>query len=334
MGIIFNEIVELIKNARYDALKAVNKQLIDLYWKVGEHVSQRVANEGWGKGTIMELSKYISIQEPNITGFSPQNIWRMKQFYKTYNTFPKLSPLVRELSWTNNLLILSKSTSIEEKEFYLRLTFHEKYSKRELSRQIDSCYYERTILSALETENKNLLAVLKENHPNASSYFKDIYMFDFLNLPEDHSEFQLKKGIINNLKSFLLEIGKDFSFVGEEYQLQVGNQDFYLDLLFYHQELCCLVAFELKIDDFKPEYLGKLNFYLEALDLNVKKPHEKPSVGVLLCKSKDSDIVEYALSRSLSPALIAEYTTKLIDKKLLQFKLNEFYDIADQLEIN
>jgi predicted nuclease of restriction endonuclease-like (RecB) superfamily len=190
-------------------------------------------------------------------------------------------------------------------------------------------FFERNIL----TEAK-LSTVLREIHPQANNYFKDTYILDFLNLAEEHTEFQLKKGIVNNLKTFLMEIGKDFTFVGEEYPLQVGSKDFYVDLLFYHRELCCLVAFELKIDDFKPEYLGKLNFYLEALDRDVKKVHEKPTVGILLCKSKENDIVEYALSRSLSPALVAEYNTKLIDKKLLERKLKEFYDNAEDRNQN
>ena len=326
----FNDVLEIIRKARYNALKTVNKHLIDLYWNVCEYVSKKVENDGWGKGTVNELSEFILNNEPTIKGFSSQNIWRMKQFYECYNDFPNLSTLLREINWSSNLHILSKTKSIEEKEYYIKLALKENYSVRELERQIDSSYYERAILSTPLREIKNLSTVLTEIHPNANNYFKDTYILDFLNLPESHSELQLKKGIVHNLKAFLLEIGKDFTFVGEEYQLQVGNKDFFIDLLFYHRELCCLVAFELKIDDFKPEYLGKLNFYLEALDRDVKKEQEKPSVGVLLCKSKDSDVVEYALSRSLSPTLISEYSTKLIDKKLLQAKLNEFYELAEE----
>lgn len=325
----FNEIIELIRKARINALKSVNKQLIDLYWNVGEYISRKIEQEEWGKNTVEELSYYIIQNEPEIKGFSPRNIWRMKQFYDTYRDYPILSTLLTEISWSANLNILSKTKSIEEKEFYIKLAIKENYSVRELERQIDSGYYERAILATTSQDNKILSTVLREIHPQTSNYFKDTYVLDFLNLPDVHSEFQLKKAISNNLKSFILEIGKDFTFVGEEFQLQVGKKDFYIDLLFFHRELCCLVAFELKIDEFKPEYLGKLNFYLEALDRDVKKTHEKPSIGVLLCKSKDSDVVEYAMSRNLSPTLVAEYYTKLIDKKLLQAKLQEFYELAE-----
>lgn len=158
--------------------------------------------------------------------------------------------------------------------------------------------------------------------------FRDSYVLEFLNLPEKFYEKDLQKAIIHNLKKFILEFGKDFIFIGEEYKLQVGNNDYYIDLLFYNRELSCLVAFELKIDDFKPEYLGKLNFYLEALDKDVKKPHENPSVGIILCKSKDDDVVEYALNRNLSPALVAQYETKLLDKKLMQQKLHEIFELS------
>jgi hypothetical protein len=173
-------------------------------------------------------------------------------------------------------------------------------------------------------------AALTQLHPTANQVFKDTYLFDFLSLPESHAESDLQKGLVANLKNFLLELGRDFSFIGEEFQIQVGNKDFYVDLLFFHRDLSCLVAFELKINDFKPEYLGKMAFYLEALDRDVRKEHEKPSVGVLLCKSKDDEVVEYALSRTLSPALVSEYQTRLPDKNMLRQKLHEFYELAYQ----
>jgi predicted nuclease of restriction endonuclease-like (RecB) superfamily len=224
------------------------------------------------------------------------------------------------------MLILGKCRSAEEREFYLQLSLKEKYASRELERQIDSALFERTILTPPKVS-----AVLRQLYPLATQVFRDTYLFDFLNLPEGHSESDLQKGLVSNLKKFLLELGRDFCFIGERFQLQVGGKDFYLDLLFYHRGLECLVDFELKIDDFKPEYLGKMEFYLEALDRDIKKPNEKPSVGVLLCKSKDEEIVEYALSRTLSPTLIAEYETALPDKQLLQQKLHEFYELQTEL---
>ena len=247
----------------------------------------------------------------------------MKQFYEAYHTNPKLSPLVREISWTNNMIILSKSKSEEERGFYIRLSIKEKLSKRELERQMDSAIFERVILS-----EEKLSPVVREIHPTANQAFKDNYILDFLSLPKTFSEKNLRKSIIKNLKNFILEFGKDFAFVGEEYRIQVGKKDFYIDLVFYHRDLQCLVAIDLKITDFKPEYLGKMEFYLEALDRDIKKEHEKPSVGLILCKSKDSKIVEYALNRSISPTLISQYETKLIDKKLLESKLDEFFELG------
>lgn len=319
----FHHIVELIQRAKMRAFHAVNTEIISLYWNIGQAISRKIQSDGWGKATVQSLSDYIAKKEPHATGFSAQNLWRMRQFYEAYRGQKKLSPLVRELSWTHNLLILGKCQSIEECEFYLRICTRERWGKRGLERQIDSALYERTKLS-----KPKLSPVVREIHPNAEDVFKDSYLVDFLELSDDHSEGDLHHGLVNNLKRFLIELGRDFCFVGSEYPIQVGKKDFSIDLLFFNRSLNCLVAIELKIDDFKPEYFGKLEFYLEALDRKIRKPHERPSVGVLLCKSKDMEVVEYALNRALSPALIAEYQTKLIDKKLLRRKLHEFYERA------
>lgn len=203
-------------------------------------------------------------------------------------------------------------------EFYLIIVKQENYSKRELDRQISSSLFERTMIA-----NTKLSPTVRERNSDFSNTFKDSYVFEFLNLPDTHSEGDLQHGLVRQMKNFILELGKDFLFIGEEYKLQVGNGDFFIDLLFYHRGLQCLVAFELKADKFKPDHLGQLNFYLEALDRDVKRPNENPSIGVLLCKDKDSEVVEYALSRSLSPTMVSEYKTQLPDKKLLQQKLRE-----------
>ncbi len=323
----FTEIQQLINRAKAKAFNAVNTELISLYWEIGKYISNKIANQEWGKGIVKNLSDYLTKNEPEIKGFSSQNLWRMKQFYEAYHTNPKLSPLVREISWTNNMIILSKSKTDEEREFYIRLSIKERLSKRELERQMDSAVFERVILS-----EEKLSPVVREIHPSANQTFKDNYILDFLSLPKKFSEKNLRKSIIQNLKNFILEFGKDFAFVGEEYRIQVGKKDFYIDLVFYHRDLQCLVAIDLKITDFKPEYLGKMEFYLEALDRDVKKEHEKPSVGLILCKSKDSKIVEYALNRSVSPTLISQYETKLIDKKLLENKLDEFFELGENNE--
>jgi predicted nuclease of restriction endonuclease-like (RecB) superfamily len=249
----------------------------------------------------------------------------MSQFFQTYRDQPKLSPLVTELSWTHNLLIMSRSKRDEEREFYLRLCIREKWGKRELERQLAGALFERTVLSPTK-----LSAPLRELHPDAATVFKDSYLVEFADLPGNHSEKDLQHGLIENLKQFLVELGRDFCFVGSQYPLQVGGRDFAIDLIFFNRALNALVAIELKIDAFQPEYLGKLEFYLEALDRDVRKPHERPSIGVLLCATKDHEVVEYALSRAMSPALVAEYQTHLPDKKLLQAKLHEFYELAEQ----
>ena len=316
----FAEVHSLIRQAKAKIYHTINTDLIELYWQIGAYVYQKIKDSEWGKSVVQDLSNFINKNEPDLKGFSAQNIWRMRQFYEAYYKNEKLSALLREISWTNNLLILSKSESTEEREFYIRLAKQEMYSSRELERQIDSGLYERTV-----TAGKNISAVLREIHPKAEQNLRDKYVVDFLSLPKIHSEQDLRKAIILNLKDFILEFGKDFTFVGEEYRLQVGNKDFYVDLLFYHRDLQCLVAFDLKITDFKPEYMGKMEFYLEALDKNVKKTHEKPSLGIILCKNHDSQVVQYALNRTVSPAMIAKYQTILPNKNLLEQKLEEFY---------
>jgi predicted nuclease of restriction endonuclease-like (RecB) superfamily len=231
------------------------------------------------------------------------------------------STVLVKISWTHHLIIMSRCKTEEEREFYIRLSIKENYSKRELDRQISAGLFERTMLG-----NAKLSLTMKEIGFNAINCFKDNYVFEFIGLPESHSENDLQKGLMSDFKRFILEIGKDFLFVGEEYRVQVGNSDFYIDLLFYHRDLQCLIAFELKADKFKPEHLGQLNFYLEALDRDIRKPHENPSIGILLCKDKDDAVVEYALSRSLSPTLVSKYQTQLPDKRMLQRKLNELFD--------
>jgi predicted nuclease of restriction endonuclease-like (RecB) superfamily len=316
----FSEVVNLIKSARQQAFQTVNTTLIELYWQVGAYISRKIENAEWGDRVVEQLAAYIAHTQPGLRGFTRPNLFRMRQFYETYRNDGKVSALLRQLSWTHNLIILSQSKREEEREFYLRLAIEEKWSTRELERQFQTALFERTVLHPPKVS-----AVLTQIHPEAMSIFKDSYLVEFLELPEGHDESDLHKGLLHRLKEFLIELGRDFCFVGSEFPVQVGNRDFALDLLFFHRGLNCLVAIELKVGRFEPEYLGKLGFYLEALDRNVKKAHENPAIGVLLCASKDAEVVEYALSRSLSPAMIAEYQTQLPDKKLLQAKLHEFY---------
>ncbi|MDH6310306.1 putative nuclease of restriction endonuclease-like (RecB) superfamily [Dysgonomonas sp. PFB1-18] len=317
----FSEIVLMIRQAQYNAMKTVNAEMINLYWNVGEYISKQLDSSKWGESVVKELAVYLSKHEPDLKGFSDKNLWRMKQFYETYKDYPKLSTLLREISWSHNLAIFSRCKTVEEREFYLNISKKESYSFRELDRQISSGLFERTMIG-----NAKLSTVLREIHPDITNSFKDSYILEFLGLPESHNESELQKGLISQMRNFILELGKDFLFVGEEYRVQVGNSDFYIDLLFFHRGLQCLIAFELKADKFKPEHLGQLNFYLEALDRDVKKPNENPSIGILLCKDKDTEVVEYALSRYLSPTMVSEYKTQLPDKKILQRKLHELFD--------
>ena len=318
----YGEIISIIERARENAFHAVNRELISMYLEIGKYVSEKVKSAGWGKSVVADFSKFIQSHYLGIRGFSPQNIWRMKQFYEIYDGNEKLSTLSREISWSNNVLIMMGAKSDEAREFYLLLTQKNNYSARELERQMDSMLFERTMIS----DEKNKLFFTK--NPGLTA-LRDSYILEFLDIPESHREKELRKAIIANLRDFILEFGKDFTFVGDEYRVQVGNTDFNIDLLFYNRELSCLVAIELKVKKFKPEYLGQLEFYLEALDRDVKKPNENPSVGLILCAGKDDAVVEYALSRSMSPALVADYQLHLPNKALLENKLRELKELAE-----
>ena len=317
----FDEIISIIDKARIRSLKAVNAELIQMYWNVGEYLSQLCESSNFGDNIIDEVAAYIAQANPGIKGFNRRGLYRMKQFFETYRNDEFVTPLVTQVSWTNHLLIMSGSKSKEERHFYMQLCVNEHYSKRELERQIDSSYYERYMLSSNKPIPENV------SH-NVRKSILDTYVLEFLDLPEQFSENNLRKAILENLKQFILEFGKDFTFVGEEYRVQIGGQDFYIDLLFYNRILSCLVPIELKIGKFKPEHIGQINFYLEALDRDVKKPNENPSVGVILCASKDDAVVEYALSRSMSPTLVSDYTLCLPDKEVLQNKLRELTELA------
>ena len=366
--ISFSVLQEAIRQARYNALRAVNAELVNLYWQVGAFVSKQLAQSQWGDKTVLLLADFLQKQDPALKGFDRKSIYRMVQFYESYHSTTIVSspgtqlqsiqnqtPLIvaapgRQLekqdenefvatlwrqineedirhtllvkaNWSIHKILMARTKLEEEREFYLRMCLKENYSVRELDRQISAGLFERVMIG-----NKKLSPTLKEMHPNIFNNFKDSYVFEFLNLPEPHSESELQKGLIKQMKAFILELGKDFLFIGDEHKVQVGNRDFAIDLLFYHRGLQCLVAFELKKEKFEPEHLGKLNFYLEALDRDVKKENENPSIGILLCKDKDSEVVEYALSRSLSPTMIAEYRMQLPDKKLLQQKLHELFE--------
>ncbi len=313
-------LIQIIDESRQNALKKVNEELINMYWRVGEFLSKESEQAAFGDAYIDGIASEIQEAFPGIKGFNRRGLYRMKKFYETYKDNEIVTPLVTQISWTNHLLIMSGCKTDEEREFYIRLCIKENYSKRQLERQLDSGYYERYMLST-DVLLPESVKKLGENP------FLDSYVMEFLDLPNEYHENDLRKALIRNMKDFILELGKDFTFIDEEYKVQVGGDDFRIDLLFYHRGLQCLVAMELKIGKFKPEYISKMDFYLEALDRQVKKDNENPSVGLLLCASKNDEVVEYAMSRTMSPMLVSQYQLQLPDKAILEKKLQQLVNI-------
>lgn len=320
---VSRHILDMADASRQQVLSHANRELIMLYYNVGKYLTEISAKYKWGDGYIDNIAGSIAVANPSIKGFDRRNLYRMKQFYLTHPDPEFVVTLSSQLSWSSNVLIMSRSKSSEEREFYTHLAIRERYSVRELRRQMDSAYYERAMLSSKKLEPIPVPSQIKD-------VFMDTYVLDFLDMPNDYSEDDLQQAIVNNLRDFILEFGKDFTFVGQKYKLKVGNHDYFLDLLFFHRGLTCLVNIELKIGEFKPEYMGKMQLYLEALDRDVKKPYENPSVGIILCASKDDEVVEYAMSRTMSPTLVAQYQLTLPDKSILEQKLREYVDLAER----
>jgi predicted nuclease of restriction endonuclease-like (RecB) superfamily len=317
----FAEVIALVDAARRRAYQAVNTELVAHYWELGEYISRKIASAEWGDGIVEELADDLARRYSGVRGYARPNLFRMRQFYEAYRSSQKVSPLVRQLPWTHHLIILSQARPVETREFYILAAIKERWSKRELERQIRSGAVLREAQGA-----KKVSPAVRQVHPDAVDEFKNAYNVEFLGLAADHTEADLHGALLRNLGRFLTELGRDFCFVGSQYPVQVGNQDFAIDLVFFHRGLRCLVAFELKVDKFKPADLGQLSFYVEALDRDIKKRHERPSIGVLLCATKDDEVVEYALARTTSPTLVAEYQTLLPPKELLRAKLHELYE--------
>lgn len=269
------------------------------------------------QGVVKTLSQDLQKEFPDMKGFSSRNLWEMKKIYETYKDNHILQPLVAELAWSHNLIIVHQTDTFEEKEFYLKNCIHEHWSRRELERQINSSLFERFMLSR---KTDKLVPHSKEK--NLLHHFRDEYVFDFLGLQDGFAEQDLRQSIVNNLKEFFLEFGRYLTFVGQEYRITVGNEDYKVDLLFYHRMYRCLVAVELKIGRFRPEYAGKMQFYLDALDEKMKLDEENPSVGLVLCKSKDDEVVRISISKAATSIKVATYKTKIIDRKLLKIKLH------------
>ncbi len=303
------QVKERILSAQYEALKKVNKELIGLYWDIGNMIVDRQKKEGWGKSIVETLAADLQKEFSGIQGFSAQNLWRMKQFFQTYSGNAKLSPLVREIGWTHNIIILMSCKDDLEREFYIRMTKRMGWSKNVLIHQIENKTYEKTALNQTNF-GKTLPPKIKDQ---AKLAVKDEYFFDFLELGEQHGELELERAIVARVNRFLIEMGGVFAFMGNQYRIEVEGSEYFIDILLYHRVLRCLVALELKIGDFKPEFVGKMQFYLAALDAEMKEKHENPSIGIIVCKEKKRTIVEYALKESNKPIAVAQYkvTTKL-----------------------
>ncbi len=317
---ILENIIEHIEQSKFRAFSEVNKALLQAYWNIGKELNE---NAAYGKSVVEKLSMDLRLRYPDVRGYSERNLWNMKQFYETYE---KLQPVVAELlfkiSWTNHVIILNKTSSNEEKQFYVELCVKEKWSKRELDRQIDSSLFERYMLA--DKPERVTALIPKHESTDVAKHFKDEYMMEFLNMKKDYSEQELEKAILDNLRDFFLEFGRSFTFVGSQYAIDIGGRENRIDLLFFHRELKCLVAVDLKIDEFKADYVGQMQKYLAALDEKIRLPDEKESVGLILCKSKNHEEVWFALAKSLSPIKVATYKTKLPDKNLILKRLKQF----------
>jgi len=302
-GRLLENVKGRIRQARYEALRTVNKELISLYWDIGAMIISRQEGRSWGKSVVKKLAEDLQKEFPGIRGFSTQNLWYMRQFYLSYENDQKLQPLVGEISWSKNLVIMSKCKGDLEREFYIRVTRKFGWTKSVLIHQIENMSYEKTLLG-----QTNFAGTLPDEILNqAKLVVKDEYTFDFLELGEEHSERQLEKRLISKVELFLQEMGNLFCFVGSQFRLEVSSREFFIDILLYHRRLRSLVAVDLKIGDFQPEYIGKMQFYLSALDDMVRLEGENPSLGIILCRSRDKTIVEYALRDSGKPIGVAGY---------------------------
>lgn len=292
-----------IRSRQYQALRAVNRELVALYWELGEAIHHKQNELGWGKSVVENLARDLQAEFPGRNGFSTQNLWFMRQLYRDYSEKPILQPLVREISWAKNLVILSRCKDDLEREFYLRATARFGWTKAVLQHQIDNKSYEKYLLGQTNFDQ----TLSPEIQAQAALAVKDHYTFDFLELADEHSERQLEQALVQNLRNFLAEMGGTFTFVGNQHRLEVGGQEYFIDLLLFHRRLRCLVAVELKIGDFKPEHKGKMEFYLEALDSQERLEGENAPIGIIICRNKNKTVVEYALRNAVRPLGVATY---------------------------
>ena len=310
------------------ALRAVNRELVDLYWELGAAIQSKQEAAGWGKAVVENLARDLQTEFPGRNGFSAQNLWLMRQFFREYEGRPNLQPLVREISWAKNLVILSCCKDDLEREFYLRATARFGWTKAVLQHQVDNKSYEKYLLNQTNFDQ----ALSGDMQTQAALAVKDHYTFDFLELADQHSERQLESALVENLRNFLAELGGAFTFIGSQHPLEVGGQEYFIDILLFHRRLRCLVAVELKIGDFKPEHKGKMEFYLEALDEQERLPGENASIGIIICRNKNKTIVEYALRNASRHLGVASYSVVLQLPENYKAELPSPEQIARQLK--
>ena len=324
---------EKIKTAQIKALVSVNSELINLYWEIGKTILEQQEKQGWGANVINQLSKDLQKDFPEMKGFSPRNLGYMKKFAETYNNIEFLQQVVAKLPWGQNIVLLDKISSDNERIWYAEKTIQNGWSRNVLVHQIESKLYERQ--GMLDNKTTNFLTVLPSpNSELAQDMIKDPYKFDFLGIGEEAKEREIEKALVTHIKKFLLELGSGFAFVGQQYHLEVGGQDFYIDLLFYNINLKCYVVIELKAGDFKPSDAGQLNFYLSAVDDLLKNPDGNPAIGILLCKTKNKTIAEYALKDMSKPMGISEYRLTEAIPENLKTALPSIEELEKELENN
>ncbi len=294
---------ERIRSAQYQALRAVNKEMVGLYWDIGRLIVERQQMEGWGKAVVQRLAADLRVEFSGVGGFSASNLWRMKALVEAYDESPKLAPLVREIAWSHNLVILERCKVPQEREFYIRMTRKFGWTKNVLIHQIENQTYEKSLLSQTNFDG----ALTPELRMQAKLAVRDEYTFDFLELGEQHSERELERALIVKVDDFLRTMGGMFAFVGSQFRLAVDGDEFFIDLVLFHRRLRALVAMDLKVGKFRPEHVGKMQFYLTALDRQVREDGENPPIGIILCKEKNRTVVEYALYDATKPIGVATY---------------------------
>lgn len=297
------DIKNRIRGAQYEAMKAVNTTIINLYWEIGRSIAEKQA-DGWGKSVVEKLSNDLQIEFPGIKGFGSRNLWYMMQFYVEYHEDENLQPLVAEISWAKHLAIMTKCKDSQERQFYILATKKFGWTKNVLIHQIELKAYEKYLLG-----QTNFDSTLPEKIRNqAALAVKDDYFVGYGDLGDDYSEHELEQSILENIRSFLAEFGTDVMFAGNQYRLEVGDKEYFVDLMLYHRKMQCFIAVELKIGEFEPEYKGKMEFYLNVINDTLRLPHENPAIGIIICKSKNRTVVEYALRNSMMPIGVATYS--------------------------